>query len=57
MDSALAALNAAVKALVPTTGKNPETGDRAPVELLFVTMTLSLLAMAALVLNRKKFLN
>ena len=56
VDAAQAALDKAIKALVPSTGKNPETSDGTPVELLMLVMTVSLLTVAVLVANRKKFL-
>ena len=55
IDAATDALNAAIKALVPTTGKNPETGDSTMIGLCLTTMTLSLLAAVLLLWNRKRF--
>jgi hypothetical protein len=55
VDNALKALNAAIKALVPSTGKNPETGDSFQMTLFVTMAALSLMGGAALVLNRKKF--
>ncbi len=55
VDDATAALNAAIKALVPTTGKNPETGDNAQLALAAFGMTVSLLAAALLVFGRRKY--
>ena len=55
IDAATEALNAAIKALVPTTGKNPETADGFPMELCLMAMTASALALAFLLWNRKRF--
>ena len=55
IDAATDALNAAIKALVPATGKNPETGDDAMLGLAMMTMAVSALALAVLMLNRKRF--
>ena len=55
IDDAADALNKAIKALVPATGKNPGTADSYAVELYLTMMTISLLAAGMLVLNRKRF--
>jgi hypothetical protein len=55
IDEATAALNAAIRALAPNTGNNPETSDSFAMELCLMVMAMSLAAMAALVLNRKRF--
>jgi hypothetical protein len=55
IDDATDALNKAIKALAPTTGKNPETSDSFAMGLYLMTMTVSLLAVAVLVWNRKRF--
>ena len=54
IDAALAALNAAIRALAPPTG-NSETSDGTPAELYLALMAVSLPALAALLLNRKRF--
>jgi hypothetical protein len=56
IDNALAALDAAIKALAPATGKNPETSDSTAVEAYFITMTVSLLAVLVLTAGRKRFI-
>ena len=55
IDAAADALNKAIKALVPTTGKNPETGDSFQLTVLSGLAAISLIGAAALVLNRRKF--
>ena len=50
------ALNAAIRALAPLTGRNPETGDTSRVELHLAIMLGSLAALAVLLWNRKRFL-
>ena len=50
------ALNAAIRALAPLTGRNPETGDTSRVELHLAIMLGSLVALTVLLWNRKRFL-
>ena len=55
VDAAADALNKAIKALVPATGKNPETGDDSQLVLVAAVGALALIGVAALiVLNKKK---
>ena len=54
IDAATGALNRAIRALAPPT-ISPETSDRAKPELCLMIMAASLLAMAALLWNRKRF--
>ena len=55
VDAAADALNKAIKALVPATGKNPETGDDSQPVLVAAVGALALIGVAALiVLNKKK---
>ena len=55
VDAAADALNKAIKALVPATGKNPETGDNSQLGLVAVIAGLCAVGMAALaVMNSKK---
>ena len=55
IDAAADALLKAIRALTPTTGKNPETSDTTPVEACFFAMTFSLLAALVLLYHRKRF--
>ena len=58
VDAAADALNKAIKALVPTTGKNPGTGDDTRIVLVFAIGTMALVGLCALVVmnsrNKKK---
>ena len=55
VDAATKALLKAIKALVPATGKNPETGDNAQPVLVAAIAALALIGAGALVvLNNKK---
>ena len=55
VDAAADALNKAIKALVPATGKNPETGDNSQLGLVAVIAGLCAVGMAALaVMNSKR---
>jgi beta-L-arabinobiosidase len=58
VDNAADALNKAIKALVPTTGKNPGTGDETRIVLVFAIGTMALVGMGTLVVmnsrNKKK---
>ena len=56
VDAATDALNKAIKALVPATGKNPETGDDAQPVLVAAIAALALIGAGALVVlkNKKK---
>ena len=55
VDAAADALNKAIKALVPTTGKNPETGDNAQLGLVAAVAGFCAVGMAALaVMNSKR---
>ena len=56
INAAADALNAAIKALKPNTGRNPGTSDSACIELSLFVMTASLLTMAVLIINRKRFI-
>jgi hypothetical protein len=55
VDTAANALLAAIRALAPSTGNSPETSDNSAMELYLLTMTMSMLAAAVLLLNRKRF--
>ena len=48
------ALNKAIKALVPATGKNPGTGDNSQLGLVAVIGVLALVGIVALIVIRKK---
>lgn len=56
VDAAADALNKAIKALVPATGKNPETGDNSQPVLVAAIAALALIGAGALVVlhNKKK---
>lgn len=56
VDAAADALNKAIKALVPTSGKNPETGDDAQPVLVAAIAAIALIGIGALVVlkNKKK---
>ncbi len=55
VDDAADALNKAIKALAPATGKNPSTGDNSQITLVLGLGLLCATGAAVLVLNRKKF--
>ena len=54
VDAAADALNKAIKALVPATGKNPETGDDSQLVLVAAVGALALIGVAALIVLKKK---
>jgi hypothetical protein len=55
VDDATDALNKAIQALVPTTGKNPGTGDESPLVPVAAIAAISLMGIVALlVLNNNK---
>ena len=54
VDAAADALNKAIKALVPATGKNPETGDDSQPVLVAAVGALALIGVAALIVLKKK---
>lgn len=58
VDAAADALNKAIKALVPATGKNPGTGDETQIVLVFAMGTMALVGIGALLVmnsrNKKK---
>ena len=54
VDAAADALNKAIKALAPATGKNPETGDDAQPVLVAAVAALALIGVAALIVLKKK---
>lgn len=54
VDAAADALNKAIKALVPNTGKNPGTGDEAQPVLVAAIAALALIGIGALVVLNKK---
>lgn len=55
VDTAAAALEAAIRALVPPTGSNPQTADEARPGLCLTVMTLSAAALILLLWKRKRF--
>lgn len=54
VDAAADALTKAIKALVPTTGKNPETGDDAQPALVAAIAAIALVGIGALVVMKNK---
>lgn len=54
VDAAADALNKAIKALAPATGKNPETGDDSQPVLVAAVAALALIGVAALIVLKKK---
>lgn len=54
VDAAADALNKAIKALAPATGKNPETGDDSQPVLVAAVAALALIGAAALIVLKKK---
>jgi len=54
VDAAADALNKAIKALVPSTGKNPGTGDDSPLVMVAAIGAMALVAIVALVVMNKK---
>ena len=56
IDNAADALNKAIKALAPATGKHPETGDNAMIGLSLGIMAAAVAAILVLVINRKRFM-
>ena len=54
VDAAADALNKAIKALAPATGKNPETGDDSQPVLVAAVAALALIGVVALIVLKKK---
>ena len=54
VDAAADALNKAIKALVPATGKNPGTGDESPLTLVAAIGAIALVGVAALLVVMSK---
>lgn len=54
VDAAADALDKAIKALAPATGKNPGTGDETPIVLVFAIGTMALAGIVALLVMNKK---
>ena len=54
VDAAADALNKAIKALAPATGKNPETGDDSQPALVAAVAALALIGVVALIVLKKK---
>ncbi len=54
VDAAADALNKAIKALAPATGKNPGTGDESPLVLVAAIGAIALMGIVALVVMGKK---
>lgn len=54
VDDAADALNKAIKALAPATGKNPGTGDESPLVLVAAIGALALVGVVALLVIKKK---
>ena len=54
IDDAADALEKAIKALTPATGKNPETGDNSPIVLVAAMGILALAGIVVLLVFKKK---